>query len=293
MTKSVYEILASKVVDTVEAIKDPVEKAKAIGKFMEILKDKDVEEVVTPVRVKAVKQQEEKAAAAEAEIVKELNGTYDVKPKKMAKVEKPSDVLNLPKSEPLEMVKPNKDKVEAIKAKLEEADTLTLPSENDDEETIKRRQVVLAKRYGDMTIGEAFNDPEVGQYLTFENSYMSAFREQLMKCFQIEMEENDEGEIEYVSKGEVTIDQIDNLIHHYIHEADSKAEDYTKVKLDKFLTAFIPYMAHLYAIYSHTPDQIAEVGREAMDEKEDFSVADINIHNAEVLKMVLEDRFDH
>ena len=42
MTKSVYEILASKVVDAVEAIKDPVEKAKAIGKFMEILKDKDV-----------------------------------------------------------------------------------------------------------------------------------------------------------------------------------------------------------------------------------------------------------
>ena len=68
MTKSVYEILASKVVDAVEAIKDPVEKAKAIGKFMEILKDKDVEGVVTPVKVKATKQQEEKAAAAEAEI---------------------------------------------------------------------------------------------------------------------------------------------------------------------------------------------------------------------------------
>ena len=71
MTKSVYEILASKVVDAVEAIKDPVEKAKAIGKFMEILKDKDVEGVVTPIKVKAAKQQEEKAAAAEEEIVKE------------------------------------------------------------------------------------------------------------------------------------------------------------------------------------------------------------------------------
>ena len=121
MTKSVYEILASKVVDTVEAIKDPVEKAKAIGKFMEILKDKDVEGVVTPIKVKAAKQQEEKAAAAEAEIVKEMDGTYDVKPKKASKVEKPSDVLNLPKSEPLEMIKPNKEKVEAIKAKIEEA----------------------------------------------------------------------------------------------------------------------------------------------------------------------------
>ena len=52
MTKSVYEILASKVVDAVEAIKDPVEKAKAIGKFMEILKDKDVEGLVTTVKVK-------------------------------------------------------------------------------------------------------------------------------------------------------------------------------------------------------------------------------------------------
>ena len=293
MTKSVYEILASKVVDTVEAIKDPVEKAKAIGKFMEILKDKDIEGIVTPVKAKAAKQQEEKAAAAEAEIVKEMDGTYDVKPKKASKVEKPSDVLNLPKSEPLEMVKPNKEKAEAVKAKLAEADVLTVPSENDDEETIKRRQVVLAKKYGDMTIGEAFNDPEVGQYLVFENNYMSAFREQLMKCFEIEMEENSEGEIDYVSKGAVTIEQIDSLIHHYIHEADPKAEDYTKVKLDKFLTVFIPYMAHLYAIYSHTPDQIADVGREAMDDKEDFSVADINIHNAEVLKMVLEDRFDH
>ena len=61
MTKSVYEILASKVVDTVEAIQDPVEKAKAIGKFMEILKDKDVESAVTPIKVKAAKEQEEKA----------------------------------------------------------------------------------------------------------------------------------------------------------------------------------------------------------------------------------------
>ena len=293
MTKSVYEILASKVIDAVEAIQDPVEKAKAIGKFMEILKDKDVEGVVTPVKVKAAKQQEEKAAAAEEEFVKEMDGTYNVKPKKAAKVEKPADVLNLPKSEPLEMVKPNKEKVEAIKAKIEEADVLTLPSENDTEETVKLRRSLLAKKYGDMTIEEAFGDPEVSQYLTVEIESMSAFKEQLMKCFEIEAVYNDDGAIEYISKGTVTIDQIDSLIHHYIHEADPKAEEYSKVKLDKFLTAFIPYMIHLYGIYSYTPDQIAEVGREAMDEKEDFSVADINIHNAEALLMVMEDKFNH
>lgn len=293
MTKSVYEILASKVVDVVEAIKDPIEKAKAIGKFMEILKDKDVDGVVTPVKVKATKQQEEKVAAAEAEIVKELDGTYDVKPKKIAKVEKPSDVLNLPKSEPLEMVKSNKDKVEAIKAKLEEADTLTLPSENDTEETVKLRRSLLAKKYGDMTIEEAFSNPEVSQYLSVEIESMSAFKEQLMKCFKIEAVYNDDGEIEYISKDTVTIDQIDALIHHYIHEADPKAEEYSKVKLDKFLTAFIPYMIHLYGIFSYTQDQIGEVGREAMDEKEDFSVADINIHNAEALLMVMEDKYNN
>ena len=58
-------------------------------------------------------------------------------------------LLNLPKAEPLEMVKPNKEKIEAIKAKLEEADTLTLPSENDTEEIIKLRRSLLAKKYGD------------------------------------------------------------------------------------------------------------------------------------------------
>ena len=43
MVKSIYNLLAMQILNTVEAIKDPVEKAKAIGKFMEILKDKDVD----------------------------------------------------------------------------------------------------------------------------------------------------------------------------------------------------------------------------------------------------------
>lgn len=288
MVKSIYNLLAMQILNTVEAIKDPVEKAKAIGKFMEILKDKDVDAVVTAVKSDAKKQQEENLAD---EIMKELTGTYNAKPKKATKVEKQTEVLNLPKSEPLEMVKPNKEKVEAVKAQLEEADILTLPSEDDTEETVKLRRSILAKKYGDMTIEKAFNDPEVGPYLSVEMEAMSAFREQLMKCFNIEVEENGD-EIEYVSKGEVTIEQIDNLIHHYIHEADMSAEDYTGVKLDKFLTAFIPYMVHLYTIFGYTQDQIGEVGREAMDEKEDFTVADINIHNAEALKMVMEDKFN-
>lgn len=315
---SMYDLVASQILLVLDDIKNPVEKAAAMKNFMEVLKDRDYE-IPTPDDINNDEDDDDIVLklinAAEAEMYgqeyqdrlkKKLGKETKSKAQKIHEVKiervkaKEEDNIDeifrdINKAEVNPPSKQNKEtaetKAEEVKAEIATADELTLPSENDTEETVEMRRVALAKKYGNMAIKDAFSNEDVSKYLTFELDAMNTFREQLMSCFDVEAKVNDAGEVTYIQHGEVTADQIDELIHHYIHEADPGAQDYSEVKLDKFLTVFIPYMIRLYKIYSYTSEQIAEIGNEVMDADGDFNCGDINIHNAEALLMILDDKF--
>ena len=140
-----------------------------------------------------------------------------------------------------------------------------------------------------VTISKAFADEKIQELLAVEFESLGAFREQIMKCFGIELTENANGEIVETSESGITAEQVEKLLQYYMHEADETADDCGSVKLDKFLTRFIPYMVTLYQIYSYSCDKISAAGQEMTDSKSDFGAGQININNAEALLCVLNE----
>ena len=142
-----------------------------------------------------------------------------------------------------------------------------------------------------MPISKAFADEKIQELLAVEFESLGAFREQIMKCFGIELTENADGEIVETSETGFTAEQVEKLLQYYMHEADETADDCASVKLDKFLTRFIPYMVTLYQIYGYSCDQICAAGQEMTDSKSDFGAGQININNAEALLCVLNELY--
>lgn len=191
---------------------------------------------------------------------------------------------------PLKMVKPSAEDVAKVEKAMEEEEILP-PQEGESKEAIDKRRLQVIKKYGDMPISQAFADEKIQELLAVEFESLGAFREQVMKCFGIELTENADGEIVETSESGITAEQVEKLIQYYMHEADESADDCGSVKLDKFLTRFIPYMVTLYQIYGYSCNQICAAGQEMTDSKSDFGAGQININNAEALLCVLNELY--
>ena len=257
-----YDVVVRKAIEAADQIKDADAKVHAYCSILGLLKEKDVELEKEPTPLVPVKEGKKvKAAEVKAES----------------------------KTKPLEMKQPEAKDVKEVKAAVKELEeeTITLPSDNDNEETVTLRRGLVAKKYGSLTLKEAYADAEVAKYISHEVESLSAFRFRLMETFDVKVDEND-NQIGESSFG-ITKQQVDGLVHHYIKEADKNAKDYSEVKLDKFLLVFIPYMIQLYEIFSHKVDEIVKAGNTMMQMAEGFTAANININNAGALVLVLRD----
>ena len=261
-----YETVVKKAIEAADHIKEADAKVHAYCCILGYLKEKDVKlDGEAPGAAPAKESRKAKAAEPKA----------DAKPENKAK--------------PLELKKPEAKEVKELESvvKTLEEETITLPGDNDDEETVTLRRALVAKKYGDLTLKEAYSNEDVTKYITREVEALSDFRFRLMEAFDIKLDEKDNqvGESGYgISK-----EQVDGLVHHYIKESDKNAKDYSEVKLDKFLLVFIPYMVQLYEIYGHKIEEIVKGGNTMMQMSEGFTAANININNAGALVLVLRD----
>lgn len=254
-----FNALMQKAFDSINKISDPIECVNAIALILPYTAGFEADMVV-----KAEAEAEPKAKAAE--------------PKKAEAKE----------HKPLTMVKPTAEEVAKVEKAMEEEEILP-PVAGETKEAIEKRRLQVIKKYGDMPISKAFADEKIQELLAVEFESLGAFREQIMKCFGIELTENANGEIVETSESGITAEQVEKLLQYYMHEADETADDCGSVKLDKFLTRFIPYMVTLYQIYSYSCDQISAAGQEMTDSKSDFGAGQININNAEALLCVLNE----
>lgn len=249
-----FNALMQKAFDSINKISDPIECVNAIALILPYTAGFEAD-----MAVKAEAEAEPKAKAAE--------------PKE---------------HKPLKMVKPTAEEVAKVEKAMEEEEILP-PVAGETKETIEKRRLQVIKKYGDMPISQAFADEKIQELLAVEFESLGAFREQIMKCFGIELTENANGEIVETSEIGFTAEQVEKLLQYYMHEADETADDCGSVKLDKFLTRFIPYMVTLYQIYGYSCDQICAAGQEMTDSKSDFGAGQININNAEALLCVLNE----
>lgn len=258
-----YENVVKKAIEAADQIKDADAKVHAYCCILGFLKEKDINIEIEAMPVQAVKES-----------------------KKVKASEPKTETKN--KTKPLEVKQEEKsaEKIEAVIKELDE-ETISLPSDDDDEEKVTLRRALVAKKYGNLTLKEAYSDEEVAKYITREVEALTAFRYRLMEAFDIKVDEND-NQVGKSSLG-ITKEQVDDLVHHYIKEADKNAKDYGEVKLDKFLLVFIPYMIQLYEIYGHKIDEIVKSGNTMMQMTEGFTAANININNAAALVLVLRD----
>lgn len=265
-----YETVVKKAIEAADQIKDADTRVHAYCCILGFLQEKDVKfdkEVVSAAPAKEGR----KAKAAES------------------KAEEKGEAKPESKTKPLEMKQPDVQTVKELELVVKEVDeeTITLPGDGDNEETVTLRRALVAKKYGSLSLKEAYSNAEVSKYITREVEALSAFRLRLMETFDVKVDEND-NQIGESSFG-VTKEQVDELIHHYIKEADKNAKDYGEVKLDKFLLVYIPYMIQLYEIYGHKIDDIMKAGNTMMQLTDGFTAANININNAGALVLVLRD----
>ena len=260
--EKMFNALMQKAFDSINKISDPVECVNAISLILPYTAGFE-----DNIIVKAEAVEEPKAKNAE--------------PKK----------AEVKEHKPLKMVKPTAEDVAKVEKAMEEEEEILPPVAGETKEAIEKRRLQVIKKYGDMPISKAFADEKIQELLAVEFESLGAFREQIMKCFGIELTENADGEIVETSETGFTAEQVEKLLQYYMHEADETADDCASVKLDKFLTRFIPYMVTLYQIYGYSCDQICAAGQEMTDSKADFGAGQININNAEALLCVLNELY--
>ena len=269
-----YDVVVKKAIEAADQIKDADAKVHAYCCILGFVKEKDVKLEKEAVSAAPAKESR-KAKAAEA------------------KSEEKGEAKPESKTKPLEMKQPDAKTVKELELAVKEIEEepITLPADDDNEEKVALRRALVAKKYGGLSLKEAYSNAEVAKYITREVEALSAFRLRLMEAFDVRVDEND-NQIGESGFG-VTKEQVDGLIHHYIKEADKNAKDYGEVKLDKFLLVYIPYMIQLYEIYGYKIDDIIKAGNTMMQLTDGFTAANININNAGALVLVLRDLDKH
>ena len=265
-----YETVVKKAIEAADQIKDADARVHAYCCILGFVKEKDVKlEKETVPAAPAKETRKAKAAETRAEIKGEVKSES--------------------KAKPLEMKQPDAKTVKELELAVKEIEEepITLPADDDNEEKVALRRALVAKKYGALSLKEAYSNAEVAKYISREVEALSAFRLRLMEAFDVRVDEND-NQIGESGFG-VTKEQVDGLIHHYIKEADKNAKDYGEVKLDKFLLVYIPYMIQLYEIYGYKIDDIIKAGNTMMQLTDGFTAANININNAGALVLVLRD----
>ena len=293
-----YKELMDLALQSIKKIENDTEKVDAISKILPCTFIVEDEETSTPEPISSVKEEvkpkrgrksSKKEEKVEEQVVAETT-TSEEMPSEPIVDEKLAidEEIKAEEKKPLAMVKPDPVKVEEIKEEIQKTYELTLPSAEDTEEEIEARRIAVVKQYGDMTLHEAFSDENIAKYLEREHNSISVLKQTIMDCFGIVIDDNGNE----TSESGISSDQIEQLIYFYIQELDPSAEDYTQVKVDKFVTKFVPYMKTLNEIYKFNRDEISEGGR-AMFDVEDFTPDTINIDNAGPLLCVLQDTYKH
>lgn len=317
--KNYYKELMDLALISIGKIEDDVQKVDAISKILPstFILEEDMENVETsttpvaeeketakpatkrgrkPKKVveEVVEENTEEEAKEEAVVAKDATTpVVEEEPKDKVETTEPvQEVVKeeekkvVPEKKPLEMIRPETAKVEEVKEEVEVTYELTDPKIDDTEEEIAARQVAIVKKYGDKTLYEAFSDENISKYLVRELNGIDALKDVIMACFGITTDANG---VEHSESG-ISSDIIDELIRFYIKELEPGVENYTEVKLDKFITKFVPYMKVLYKIYQFDRNQISEGGQAMMDGAA-FQPDSINIDNAEALLCVLQEMY--
>ena len=290
------EIMMAKAIETVDMITDPVARANAIAQFLKAYVDEsiDLDAAVT----EAAKPVEEKPSEKPAKAIKgKTDKKTKAEPSKPApEADKPKEAapepVNAPAPEPVAKAvteeapvieDPKPETVEKVKDAVEKVE----PYEAKDKETAderQARQAVLVKAFGGETLGEILTVPEKKRFFAAELKAIGAFRNFFLNKFGITFDENG---VEH-NAGNFTSQQVDNTVHHYIHECgDETSSDWKDIKVDKFITVFIPYMMSLDTLFAtYTYEQIIEAGRK-MTRKSDFSLGRINHETIDALHYIL------
>ena len=282
------EIMMAKAIETVDMITDPVARANAIVQFLNAYVDENTVDLdmpetkptekpakaVKPKNKKETKVEDSKPAAEAEKAAPEPVAKPVPEPEPVAKAAEEAPVIEAPKPETVEKIKETVEKVVPYEAK-----------EKETADERQERQSVLVKAFGSVTLGEILADPEKKRYFGAELKAIGAFRNFFLKKFGITF---DEKGVEH-NAGSFTSQQVDNTVHHYIHECgDETSADWKDIKIDKFITVFIPYMMSLYSLFAnYTDEQILEAGRK-MTRKSDFSLGRINHETIDALHYILD-----
>lgn len=293
-----YELLLAKATETIDQITDPVAKAKAIADFLAMPVEITSYEVDAAVEAKPVA--EEKAAKpakstrakkTEAKPVAEAVQPV-VEAVKPAAEETPAAAVaetvneHAPDPKPVEKAPEVVEPAPEVVAKVKEAVEDVKPYVASGKETAaerQARQAVLVKAFGDLKLGEVLSDPEKKSFFTSELGAIGTFKNFFMKKFGITVDENG---VEH-NATQYTLKQVEATIFHYIHECDESGETWRDVKIDKFITVFIPYMMNLYNLFStYTDEQINEAGTKMLNGGH-FTMGRINHSNIDALYYIL------
>lgn len=281
------EILQQKALETVDLITDPVARAKAIADLLAaplatVPFELDTKAANKPEEVKPPK-------AAKASKTKKAEKSEEVKvadeaPKVVEPAPQPVvEAKPEPVAEEVPVVEaPAPEIVAKVKATVEKVEPY-MPVEGETAEQRQERQAVLVKVFGDMKLNEVLGDTEKKKFFAAEIKAIGAFRNFFLAKFGIsfDAEGNEHTESGYTSQ------QVDETIHHYVHECDETGEKWDEIKVDKFITVFIPYMMNIYTLFSsYTDEQILAAGRR-MIHNDNFSLGRINHENIDALQYLL------
>jgi len=231
------EKLLKEAVDSIENIIDPVVKVDAISKILGYVFDHDMD-------------------------YQSINENPEP--------EKVSDKI---KPEPVSTVMEEPKKVSA-ETKTEVAE-IPLPKEQEKLEEATLRRDLIAKEYGDLTIGTAFSDPKLQQYLRPEI--------EAIKCFKTVMKSH---------FPQASQDTIEKMLQYYMLEFVSGSEDCTQMKLSSFLLEFFPYVKDLYVLHQFPEEKVKEAVNAIsgnIDTYKDKGMAAVKKTNIKAILLAIKD----
>ena len=169
-----YETVVKKAIEAADQIKDADARVQAYCCILEFVKEKDV------------KLEKEAVSAAPAKESRKVKAA-------VVKAEEKGEAKHESKAKPLEMKQPDAKTVKELELAVKDMDEepITLPADDDNEEKVALRRALVAKKYGSLSLKEAYSNAEVAKYITREVEALSAFRLRLMEAFDVRVDEND------------------------------------------------------------------------------------------------------